>query len=634
MLSKKMKKVLVTGANGFIGQHLVNFLADNGYEVWAMLRKGSIPGFDLRENVKVVVADLLDKKSLLGGIPKACVVINLAANPYDPVLSYKVNVEGTQNLVVACNRNKVGRLIHISSQATKIEKKGVYAITKLKSDEIVKKSGIKYVILKPSLVYGEGEKGLFNKIKILVSALPLVPVFGNGKTKVNPIYVKDFCKLIGLVLQNPKESGGVYDVGSLESVTYNDIYLKIIKALGKKTKVLHVPVWMGLLGGRIFEMLKMKNPPFFVDNVLGSTQETNCDPSVVMKKYNYLPMKFADGVREVFFKKKVRVAVVGLGKMGLMHLSILSSFDDVEIVALVDSNPKLFKTVKSMGVSGIFYPTFEDALKNQKIDALYVLTPTFSHFEYLRKAVKKNISVFVEKPMFLNKKELSAVEKMTKGFSGVVGVGYTLVCNRVYREIARIVNSGVYGKVVGFEASYQHGEVLGPKKGWMFDKKKSGGGVLMNPGPHLFSVINLIFGKAKRVKAELRNIYSEVVEDEASVVLDYGDFVGKVDLSWSVKGKFIAESELRVKMAKGELVTNGKELKIISNGKMKTIKEEDLPRVVKEPVFNINPQANGEAYGVEDRLFINAVKNKNKKLVISDGKFALDTELMIHQCYE
>jgi len=628
------KRIFVTGANGFIGQHLVNFLANNGYEVWAMLRKGSIPGFDLQKNVKVVVADLLDKKSLLVGIPKRSVVINLAANPYDPVLSFKVNVEGTQNLVVACKRNKVKSLIHISSQATKIENKGVYAITKLKSDEIVKKSGIKYVILKPSLVYGEGKKGLFNKIKILVSTLPLVPVFGNGKTKVNPIYVKDFCKFVELIQQNSKDYGSVYDIGCLKSVTYNDVYLKIIKALGKKTKILHVPVWMGLLGAKVFETLKMKHPPFFVDNVLGSTQETNCDPRTVINKYNYLPMKFNDGVKEVFFKEKVKVAVVGLGKMGLIHLSILSSFDDVEIVALVDSNPKLFKTVKSMGVSGNFYPTFEDALKNQKIDALYVLTPTFSHFEYLEKAMKKNISVFVEKPMSLNKKELSAVEKMTKGFSGVVGVGYTLVCNRAYREIARIVNSGVYGKVEGFEASYQHGEVLGPKKGWMFDKKKSGGGVLMNPGPHLFSVINLIFGKAKKVKAELRNIYSKVVEDAASVVLDYGDFVGKVELSWSVKGKWIAESELRVKMTKGELFTNGKELKTISGGKIKTVKEEDLPRVIEEVVFNINPQANGEAYGVEDRLFIDAVKNKNKELVISDDKFALETELMIHQCYE
>lgn len=102
-------------------------------------------------------------------------------------------------------------------------------------------------------------------------------------------------------------------------------------------------------------------------------------------------------------------------------------------------------------------------------------------------------------------------------------------------------------------------------------------------------------------------------------------------MSWSIKDKWIAESNLRIIMSKGEIITNGKEIRIISRGKTKVIKEDDIVPLI-SGVFNINPDANGEAYGIEDRIFIDAV-SKKKNGVISDGDFAIKTELMIQKCY-
>ncbi len=138
-----MKKVYITGANGFIGHNLVNYLSRNNYDVVALLRKGSIPYFDLKRNVHVVVGDLTDKKSLQKATPERSIVINLAANPYHPTLSYKVNVEGTKNLLNICKSKKIRLFIQISSQATKIKKKEVYAKTKNESDKLVEKSNLK-----------------------------------------------------------------------------------------------------------------------------------------------------------------------------------------------------------------------------------------------------------------------------------------------------------------------------------------------------------------------------------------------------------------------------------------------------------------------------------------------------------
>ena len=96
----KKPEVLVTGANGFIGQHLVNYLGEMGFGVTAMIRRGSWPIFNLDNGVRVVYGDLLDQRSLEEVMKSGMVVVNLAVNSYDPKESYKVNVGGLENLIM------------------------------------------------------------------------------------------------------------------------------------------------------------------------------------------------------------------------------------------------------------------------------------------------------------------------------------------------------------------------------------------------------------------------------------------------------------------------------------------------------------------------------------------------------
>lgn len=622
------KEVLITGANGFIGQHLVNYLSKKGYHVLAMVREGAVPGFDLNKNVRVVFGDLTDSYSLEKVVTKGCTVVNLAANPYDPILSYEVNVKGTKKFVDVCEEIGVIKFIQISSQATKIKNKGVYAKTKIQSDELVKNSKLNWVILKPSLVYGEGEKGLFSKIKSLAQMLPFLPVFGNGKTKVYPLHVTDLCQIIESVVADPKCKKSIFDAGCLSPVSYDEFYDGILKSLNRKNLIVHVPVFMGLMAGKFFELLKMKSPPFFIDNVLGSTQETNCDARPIIKKYRFTPMNFDKGLDEIFNKKKIRVGVIGLGKMGMMHLAALNSMSNVKIVALIDSNVKSWGVIKSMGTEGNFYENLSEALKVEKFDKIFVLTPTFTHKKILLQCLKKGLSVFVEKPLCLNASEIDELKLVEKKYSGKVFVGYTLLFKRAVFEFKKIIETKKYGGVKGFSASYKHSEVFGPRVGWMFDKNKSGGGVLMNPGPHLFSVVSYLLGQPKNIEGKISSLYSSVIDDEANLKVDYGKFVGNMYLSWSVKGFDIPQMNFEIEFEKAKIITNGKTLWITVRGKTETILEKDLSPVVSD-LFELNPEANGEAYVTEDYMFINSIASIN-----SDLNWVLQTESMIHNSYK
>jgi len=621
----KLKNVFVTGANGFVGQVVVKILSKQ-YTVWALIRPGSMPRFELNDNVRVVYGDLTDKKSLEKVIPHKAVVINLAANPYHPKLSYKVNVKGLQNLIEVAIANKTDRFIQMSSQATKIKKQGVYAKTKNIADNIVKRSGLNYVILKPSLIYGVGERGLFATISKLMKTLPVVPIFGDGKTKINPILVEDVAHYLSLIVKDNQISNKVWELGSKYPITYNKLYNAI--AGNQKVKFIHVPSLVGLTLAYLIRFIK--HPPISPDNVLGSTQETNCKPNKIISRYRYSPVEFDEGIKKIRGENQIKVAVVGLGKMGTLHLSLLATFPQVRVVALVDTNPALFSTVKSMGVSGNYYQSLTAAIKYERLDAVYLITPTFTHLPLIKEALVAGLNIFVEKPLALNMRELSELRKIKT--KKIIHVGYTLLYAKVFTEIKRILERKKYGRILSVEGSFAHGEVFGDKQGWMFNKELSGGGVLMNPGPHFFSVLNLLFGKGKVISSTIRELYKKGLDDEATAIIEYNDFKAKINLSWSVSGKLMPENKFKIICSKGTIVTDGHQIVIQTLTNKFRIKENQINDSEKK-IFNLNPEAYGEAYFLENKYFLEAIRG-GKTVTLNTLKNAIEAESTIHEVYK
>lgn len=623
------KKFFVTGANGFIGQHLVEYLASQGHEVYALIRPGSLPSFMVSERVFVQYGDMRNIDSLLRAMPTKAYVVNLAANPYHKTLSYDVNVGGTANLLTVVKRKTCPMLLHISSQATKIQYKGVYGSTKSKSDELVRASGVPYVILKPSLVYGPGKKGLFSKIANLAAKLPFLPVFGDGKVSLYPIHVRDLSILIEKAMTDPSAQGKTFDAGGKQRITYNQLYTSIAGFLTKTPKLVHIPKTLGLLMAKAFSVLP--NPPFFEDNILGSTQETQCKPLQLLSRYSYTPVSFTNGIRSVFAPKKILVGIIGLGKMGMLHATLLRTMPEVEIVALIDTNPKLFATFQSMGIPGTFYSSLAEALKSRKLDAVYIITPTFTHLPLLKEALSHGLHVFIEKPVTLNRTQIAELRILQP--KTVVHTGYTLLSHRPFQELVRIIKEQRIGKVMSYTATFQHGEVLTPKKGWMFSKKLAGGGVLMNPGPHLFSILNACFGQPKTVSGTLKQKFSTEVDDEVAFTFTHLGFEGKVSLSWSVAGKHIADYRIMCRCERGTITAAPEGITMQKKGGRAVKTSFDMIAPQETGLFTINPSAYGEAYYLENLEFIRAIRANSNKNVSNSLQSALQTEAIIQTCY-
>jgi NADH dehydrogenase len=278
--------VLVTGAAGFIGSRLVPRLVAAGRAPRLLVRQR--PGTPPPGPVEVAVGDLLDPRSLRAAVAGTQAVVHLGAatsvGRLDPALAYRVNVGGATALVDACRAAGCRRLVVLSTQHVHLPRCGAYGRTKRIADAVFAGSGLDVTILRPSLVYGPGTRGVFVKLAGLVARLPVIPVIGPGTWHLRPLFVDDLAAVIIETLARPELAGRTYDVGGAERVTYDEFLTAICAALGRRCRRVHLPIAASFALAWLLERL-LANPPLTMDNVYGSLLDVPCDLAPLMHDY-------------------------------------------------------------------------------------------------------------------------------------------------------------------------------------------------------------------------------------------------------------------------------------------------------------------------------------------------------------
>lgn len=231
-------KVLVTGATGFLGRHLVPALLTKGFSVTCLVR--SDPGPGLWADCTMVFGDIRDHKAVAQAVTGQDAVIHAAAvvNPKSAGEYQSINVEGTRQLVESAKQSHVNHFIFISS--VDVGHKTAYGVSKEKGEELVKDSGIHFTILRPGPIYGPDDNKNIMELFDLVSTKRLIPVIGDGNYLRQPIHVDDACASIISVINSPKSIGKIYYLGG-PSITYNEILAAMVDASGNRPTVVHLP---------------------------------------------------------------------------------------------------------------------------------------------------------------------------------------------------------------------------------------------------------------------------------------------------------------------------------------------------------------------------------------------------------
>lgn len=282
-----MKKMLITGATGFIGKMLVPKLAKNNKLV-CFVRRSSNTACLKMKNVSFAYGDIMDKESINSAVKDFDVVIHLAASHTSG--SEERNINGSANIISICRKRNVKKFIFISSMAVKRKSLDDYGRAKLKIENMLKKSGLNYVIIRPSIIYSKDNLSLIGKS---LTSLPFfIPIIGNGRYKLNPVFIEDVVKVISLVSEKESIKNKEYDVAGAKSMSFNNIVDLCRREFSMQKIKLHIPIFLCVLVFRLVPLVS-------IESVKGINESTNADISALEEDLNVMPISFEEGIKNV-----------------------------------------------------------------------------------------------------------------------------------------------------------------------------------------------------------------------------------------------------------------------------------------------------------------------------------------------
>lgn len=230
----------------------------------------------------------------------------------------------------------------------------------------------------------------------------------------------------------------------------------------------------------------------------------------------------------------LKLAVVGLGKMGLSHLAMITAHPNVEVAAVCDATGYVLDVLnKYTGVKP--YADFDAMLREAQLDAVIIATPSSMHARMVKASLDRGLHVFCEKPFCLDTKEGEEVTRLAQEKGLVNQVGYHNRFVGAFQEVKRLLDANAIGEVTHVLAEAYGPVVLKPKGATWRTQSSEGGGCLYDYAAHPLNLVNWYFGAPQGVGGTILNkIFSRETDDEVFGTLYYAD--GKsaqISVNWS-----------------------------------------------------------------------------------------------------
>ena len=222
------RRLFLTGGSGFVGRRLLTALAAAGHRVVALDRSGRLDHL-AASGIEIVNGDLLEPAAYRDALAGCEIVLHLAAATGRAPAEehHRINARGTETLVNECRAAGIGRFLFVSSIAVTFpDLRGYhYAQSKQRAEEIVRGSGLRFLILRPTMILGPGSPVLSSLEKLALLPVGVVP--GNGRARVQPVHVDDVvgCLLEGARSEWPGEE--IVALGGRESISMEALLRRI-----------------------------------------------------------------------------------------------------------------------------------------------------------------------------------------------------------------------------------------------------------------------------------------------------------------------------------------------------------------------------------------------------------------------
>ena len=291
-------KVLLTGATGFVGSHLLARLLADGHTVRALVRqRGLLRAAEAPTGRLEEVKGDINSENLSEQLARCDSVINLVGIIYErgPATFEKIHHLGTRTLVQSARRNGVKRFVQMSALGARPANATEYHTTKFAAEEEVRKSGIPFVVLRPSLIVGPGSAFIKQMVEVMRAAPFIRPVPGTGKYRFRPVHVEDVVECFAQSLTNADSTGQTVDLVGGEELTLDEIGDAIASYLGIRKPVVHLPMPVMKTAAALFSLLPI-TPPVTSVQLRMMEEGSTADPEPMKRIFNTQPESFRAGL--------------------------------------------------------------------------------------------------------------------------------------------------------------------------------------------------------------------------------------------------------------------------------------------------------------------------------------------------
>ncbi|HEY0753622.1 MAG TPA: NAD(P)H-binding protein [Ktedonobacteraceae bacterium] len=295
--------ILITGATGYIGQHLVRRLIAEGQQPRCLVRdpQKARQLFSGKAS-ELVQGDTTQMATLAEAVKGIDTLVHAAFMTADrkqsPGNNYaETNVQGTANVIQAAEAAGVKRVIEISGLGTKPAQVGSYMQGRYLAEQMLKESQLDWTIIRPSVLFGK-DAPFIRGLTDLIRATPVVPLIGGGKMMFQPIYVEDVVSVIMRVLESPQQSSKqTYTIGGPEYYSFTQIIDALLQTMHKSRLKAPAPFALVGIGAAAMEAVLPKPPLTRAAMTLFSFDNTT-DLNSVERTFGFTPLSFTTYLKE------------------------------------------------------------------------------------------------------------------------------------------------------------------------------------------------------------------------------------------------------------------------------------------------------------------------------------------------
>jgi uncharacterized protein YbjT (DUF2867 family) len=265
-----MTTVVVYGGTGFLGRRLVHRLAAAGANVHVAVRhpeaaRSALPMAGLAQ-VTFFRADVREQTSVAAAMAGADAVVNAVAAYVEKgdVTFESVHVQGAETVAREAVRLGVARLVLISGIGADPQSRSTYIRSRGRGELAVRQAFPGATIVRPSAMFGPGD-ALFSTLADLARLLPVLPVIGGGRMRLQPVYVEDVAEAVGRILADPGAVGRTYELAGPRVYTLRDLVKFTLRVVDKRRLLMPLPFTVAEIQARLFELLP--SPPLTTGQV-------------------------------------------------------------------------------------------------------------------------------------------------------------------------------------------------------------------------------------------------------------------------------------------------------------------------------------------------------------------------------